>query len=132
MRRLIDYTIYRLFWIYQKKDPAPVATTTSLVILAVGSLIYFVCTVTLRLLFNVSVRDIYPENSRLSLGIYLFGIMAIVYWRVKKRYTKKYITTTLTSKFQGSKYDKRIKGWMVIVACLLCFFLLGISASIIV
>lgn len=133
MRKIIDYIAYRLYYIYLRhKDPDPRSAVTYAVSLAVSSSLYFLCTVILRIVFSISIRDIYPEISRLSLGIYIFGIMAIVYWRVKRRYTEKYITTILTPKFQDSKYNKRIKGWMVIVACLLCFFVLGISASVIV
>ncbi|WP_373811384.1 hypothetical protein [Porphyromonas macacae] len=131
MRKLIDYIAYRLFWIYQKKDPAPLATTTSLVILTVTSSVYFICTLTLKVVFSISIDDIYPENPRLFTAIYIFGIGGIVFWRIKKRYTEKYIATTLTSRFQNSKYNKKIKGWMMIVACLLCFFACGISASMI-
>ncbi|KGN73460.1 hypothetical protein HQ47_08365 [Porphyromonas macacae] len=131
MKLLIDYIIYRLFWIYQKKDPAPLATTTSLVILTVTSSVYFICTLTLKVVFNISIDDIYPENPRLFTAIYIFGIGGIVYWWVKKRYTEKYITTTLAPKFKGSKYNKMIKGWMIIIACLLCFFACGILASMI-
>ncbi|KGN73457.1 hypothetical protein HQ47_08350 [Porphyromonas macacae] len=83
------------------------------------------------MLLGISVRNIYPENSRLSVTIYVFGIGGIVYWWVKKRYTEKYITTTLASKFQNSKYNKKIKGWILIVACLLCFLTFTIMTAII-
>ncbi|KGN73461.1 hypothetical protein HQ47_08370 [Porphyromonas macacae] len=133
MKYLIDYIAYRLYYVYLRhKDPDPQSAVTYVISLAVSSFVYFLCTFVLRIIFCISIRDVYPEDPRLSLGIYIFGIMGIVYWRVKKKYTEKYITTTLTSKFQDSKYNKKIKGWMIIVACLLCFFAFGISASIIV
>ncbi|KGN73459.1 hypothetical protein HQ47_08360 [Porphyromonas macacae] len=131
MKRLIDYIIYRLYHVYLHKEPAPEAGAQTLASLAIGSFIYFSCTFTLKVIFNISIRDIYPKNSRLFLGVYISGIIGIVYWWVKKRYTEKYITTTLASKFKGSKYNKMIKGWMIIIACLLCFFACGILASMI-
>ncbi|KGN73456.1 hypothetical protein HQ47_08345 [Porphyromonas macacae] len=121
MKRLIDYIVYRLYHVYLHKEPAPEAGAQMLASLAVTSFICFICTFILKI-FCISIREIYPENSRLFLAIYVFGTGGIVYWWVKKKYTEKYITTTLTSKFQHSKYNKKIKGWMVIVACLLCFF----------
>lgn len=132
MRRLIDYTFYRLYYIYKMKDPAPLASARMLVVLAVTSLIYFACTFALKVVFNISILDAYPSNPKLPLIIYIFGIGGIVYWRMVRKYTEKYVSAILTSRFQGSKYNKRIKGWMIIVACLLCFFVFGISASIIV
>lgn len=132
MRRLIDYTFYRLYYVYKKKDPAPLASARMLVVLAVTASIYFTCTLALKIASNISILDIYPNNPKLSLTAYIFGIGGIVYWRITRKYTEKYVSTILTPKFQGSKYNKRIKGWMVIVACLLCFFVLRISASVIV
>ncbi len=130
MKYLIDYIVYRLYHIYLHKEPAPEAGAQALVILAVTSFICFICTFALRVFFYISIHDIYPENPRLFLAIYVFGTGGIVYWWVKKKYTEKYITTTLTSKFQHSKYNKKIKGWMVIVACLLCFFACVVLAAI--
>ncbi|WP_282918443.1 hypothetical protein [Porphyromonas macacae] len=131
MKYLIDYIIYRLYHVYLHKEPAPEAGAQTLVAMVVSSVIYFTCTLALKVVFNISIREIYPENSRLFLAVYIFGIMGIVYWWVKKRYTEKYIATTLTSRFKNSKYNKKIKGWMIIVACLLCTFACGISASMI-
>ncbi len=130
MKYLIDYIVYRLYHVYLHKEPAPEAGAQTLASLAIGSFIYFSCTFTLKVIFNISIRDIYPKNSRLFLAIYVFGTGGIVYWRIKKRYTEKYIATTLTSRFKNSKYNKKIKGWMVIVACLLCFFACVVLAAI--
>ena len=131
MRKLIDYIVYRLYHVYLHKEPAPEAGAQTLVAMAISSAIYFTCTFALKIVFNISIREIYPENSHLFLAIYIFGIMGIVYWRIKKRYTVKYISTSLASRFKDSKYNKKIKGWMVIVACLLCTFACGILASMI-
>ncbi|WP_282918442.1 hypothetical protein [Porphyromonas macacae] len=131
MKRLIDYIVYRLYHVYLHKEPAPEAGAQTLVAMVVSSVIYFTCTLALKIIFRVSIDDIYPENPRLFTAIYIFGIMGIVYWWVRRKYTKKYITTTLTPKFQNNKYNKKIKGWMMIVACLLCTFACGISASMI-
>ncbi|WP_133241527.1 hypothetical protein [Porphyromonas loveana] len=114
------------------KDPAPLASARMLVVLAVTALIYFTCTLALKVVFNISILDIHPNNPKLPLMTCIFGIGGIVYWRITRKYTEKYVSTILTPKFQGSKYNKRVKGWMIIVACLLCFFVLGISASVIV
>ena len=130
MKRLIDYIVYRLYNIYLHKEPAPEAGAHVLVILAVTSFICFICTFSLRVVFNISIHDVYPENTRLFLAIYVFGTGGIVYWRIKKRYTVKYISTTLASKFKDSKYNKKIRGWMVIVSCLLCFFSCVVLAAI--
>ncbi|KGN84532.1 hypothetical protein HR15_10620 [Porphyromonas gulae] len=131
MKRLIDYIVYRLYNIYLHREPAPEAGAQTLTSLAVSSAICFICTLTLKVVFNISIREIYSENTRLFLAIYVFGTAGIVYWRIKKRYTIKYISTTLASKFKDSKYNKKIKGWMVIVSCLLCFFSCAILASMI-
>lgn len=131
MRRLIDYTIYRLFWIYKKKDPAPVATTTSLVILVLGAFWVFMCILALQIFFGISVHDVIPNGSRTPLLIFMLGVYGVVYWRIKRRYTEKHIKTVLTSKYQSSKYNKQIRGWMLIVICLLCFFCFTIATAII-
>lgn len=131
MRRLIDYTIYRLFWIYQKKDPAPVATTTSLVILVLGAFGMFICILALQIFFGISVHDVIPNGSRTPLLIFMLSVYGVVYWCIKRRYTEKYIKTTLTSKYQSSKYNRRIRGWMLIMTCLLCFFAFTIMTAII-
>lgn len=131
MRKLIDYIVYRLYHVYLHKEPAPEAGAQTLVAMAISSAIYFTCTFALKIVFNISIREIYSENTRLFLAIYVFGTAGIVYWCIKKRYTIKYISTTLASKFKDSKYNKKIKGWMVIVSCLLCFFSCAILASMI-
>ncbi len=132
MRKIIDYIAYRLYYIYLRhKDPDPRSAVTYAISLAVFPVICFFCTLILRVFLNVSVRDIWFENSRLSVTIYVAGIGGFVYWWVKKTYTEKYITTTLTSRYQSSKYNKRIKGWILIIICWLCFLSFTIATSII-
>ncbi|KGN73462.1 hypothetical protein HQ47_08375 [Porphyromonas macacae] len=131
MKSLIDYIIYRLFWIYQKKDPAPLATTTSLVILAMGAFWVFISILALRIIFGVSVYDIIPDGSRTPLLIYMFSIYGLVYWRIKRKYTENYINTVLTPKFIKNRYNKKIKGWIIITACFSCFLVCIVLASMI-
>ncbi len=131
MRRLIDYVVYRLFWIYQKKDPAPLATTTSLVILAMGAFWVFISILALRIIFGISVHDIIPDGSRTPLLIYMFSIYGLVYWRIKRKYTENYINTVLTPKFRKNRYNKKIKGWIIITACFSCFLVYIVLTSMI-
>lgn len=132
VKDLIDYIAYRLYYVYLRhKDADPQSAVTYAISLAIFPVICFFCTLVIRMLLSISARNIYPESPRLSVMIYVFGIGGVVYWRVKKIYTEKYITTTLTTRFQSSKYNKRIKGWLLIVACLLCFFAFTIMTAII-
>lgn len=89
MRKLIDYTFYRLYYVYKMKDPAPLASARMLVVLAVTALIYFTCTLALKVVFNISILDIHPNNPKLPLMTCIFGIGGIVYWRITRKYTEK-------------------------------------------
>ena len=131
MRKLIDYIVYRLYNIYLHRDPAPLATATSLVILAMGAFWVFISIFVLRIIFGISAHDITPDGSRIPLLIYMFSIYGLVYWRVKRKYTEKYINTVLSPKFRKSRNNKKIKGWLIITACFSCFLVCIVLASMI-
>ncbi|KGL55336.1 hypothetical protein HQ50_05785 [Porphyromonas sp. COT-052 OH4946] len=131
MKCLIDYIVYRLYNIYLHKDPDPLASATAFTIIVVSSFYVFLGALILRIFFNVSVREINPDAPHLSVLIYVFFVFAIFYWRIKKKYTEIYITKNLTPRFEKSKYNKKIKGWMLIVLIPIWFLAFMILASII-
>ncbi|KGN69103.1 hypothetical protein HR09_05770 [Porphyromonas gulae] len=131
MKCLIDYIVYRLYNIYLHKDPAPLASATAFTIIVVSSFYVFGGALILRIFFYVSVREINPDAPRLPVLIYVFFVFAIVYWRIKKKYTEMYIIKSLTPRFEKSKYNKKIKGWMLIVLIPIWFLAFMILASII-
>ncbi|PVZ13332.1 hypothetical protein C7382_10325 [Porphyromonas loveana] len=131
MRKIIDYIVYRLYNIYLHKEPAPLASVTAFTTILLSAFCVFLGILFLRVCFNVSIREMNSNAPYISVGIYVFSVFAIVYWRVKRKYTEEYISKELEQKFKGSKYNKSVQSWVFLVTIPILFLAFMIMASII-
>jgi len=105
--RIKDYIFYRMYLAYEKHEGDGEFTSTLYL-----SAIEFFLIAPLIILFGMPFRD---ANKMTIVGLIVFVPMILIFILNYRRYFKKGKVEQLKSKFKNSKYNRRIKNWMLYI-----------------